>query len=294
MNRKEIMFAVGVHGLREFTAGLTKSLMPDYKPGAVLADTLMAQELALSLTAGKGKLDAEDLKQRFCRLLDCQEFLESAPGAHCLLPLRRLVDGAEPDEGSQDTTHVNAAARAYPVGCLPDQSSIINIAVEQAKLSQSDKRVWAAAAVLADSIGRFVRGQKITTGDEVKSYVQAELDNANKIDERFAESWDDVAPDLDYMTPAEELPYSLINVDSHVNECVPTAVGIFLIFRHNFEEAVAAAASAGGDTDTVAAIVGALSGAYHGLSAIPERWLKQISHREALENVARGLIELWN
>ena len=120
-------------------------------------------------------------------------------------------------------------------------------------------------------------------------YLAVELSS-----EGIADYWDDVAPDLDYSTPAEELPYSLINVDSDVNEAVPTAVGIFLIFRHNLEEAVAAAASSGGDTDTVAAIVGALSGAYHGASAIPERWLNGISHRDRLEQVADQLIALWN
>jgi ADP-ribosylglycohydrolase len=102
-----------------------------------------------------------------------------------------------------------------------------------------------------------------------------------------------VAPDLDYVNPAADLPYSLINVESNVNELVPTAVGIFLIFRHSLEEAVCAAARSGGDTDTVATIVGALSGAYHGASQIPGRWLTELAHKEELENIAKQLTNLW-
>jgi ADP-ribosylglycohydrolase len=123
--------------------------------------------------------------------------------------------------------------------------------------------------------------------------VHKEYEIAARIDPRFAESWDDVAPDLDYMRPAHELPYSLLNVESNVSEAIPTAVGIFLIFRHDYEEAACSAAVAGGDTDTVAAIVGALSGAYSGASAIPQRWIENLTHRKELENLAEQLIALW-
>jgi ADP-ribosylglycohydrolase len=40
----------------------------------------------------------------------------------------------------------------------------------------------------------------------------------------------------------------------------------------SYEGAVRAAIDLGGDTDTVAAVTGALAGALHGLDAIPVRW----------------------
>jgi ADP-ribosylglycohydrolase len=43
----------------------------------------------------------------------------------------------------------------------------------------------------------------------------------------------------------------------------------------------------------VAAIVGALSGAYHGASQIPERWLAGIEGKEQLESLAQALVSLW-
>jgi ADP-ribosylglycohydrolase len=294
MSRKEIMLAGGVHGWHDYTLGSPKSLMPEYQPGALLSDTMLAMQLARSLTNHKGKFDKDDYKHRLANLLVDDEFLRAQPGAHCLLPLRRMCDGNPMHDGDTDVSNVGAAARAYPVGCLPNGADVTKIAIEQAELSQADARVKAGAAVFANAIKTFVNGQRLDEGEDVRNFVKEHFEIASKIDERFAESWDDVAPDLDYMTPAEELPYSLINVDEHVNEALPTAVGIFLIFRHDLEEAVAAAASSGGDTDTVAAIVGALSGAYHGASAIPERWLNQISQREQLENVADELIALWS
>jgi ADP-ribosylglycohydrolase len=40
----------------------------------------------------------------------------------------------------------------------------------------------------------------------------------------------------------------------------------------SFEEALRTAVDLGGDTDTVAAVTGALAGAVHGVTAVPTRW----------------------
>lgn len=294
LNRKDIVASLGLSGVRHFAPGLSRSHLPDHQPGALLADTFLALELAESLIENGGQFQPQDLKERYRRLLALDEFLTSAPGAPCLAALRRMVDGLEPvADGSPESIHDSGAARAYPAGCLPDPLASADSAVKQAKLSQGDSRVWAAAAVIADSVRSFIGGYAMPDDNSVRAYVKKEFAVAAQIDARFAEWWDDVAPDLDYAHPAHELPYSLLNVESNVNEAVPTAVGIFLIFRHNLEEAICAAAVAGGDTDTAGAIVGALAGAYHGASAIPERWLAGIAERERLEKVAQGLISLW-
>ena len=44
----------------------------------------------------------------------------------------------------------------------------------------------------------------------------------------------------------------------------------------NYKDSVLKAVNLGGDTDTIAAICGGLSGIYYGFSEIPIDWLKQI------------------
>ncbi|MFH9940287.1 ADP-ribosylglycohydrolase family protein [Streptomyces murinus] len=44
----------------------------------------------------------------------------------------------------------------------------------------------------------------------------------------------------------------------------------------SYEEAVRAAVDLGGDTDTVAAVTGALAGAVYGIGAVPERWTRAL------------------
>ena len=53
---------------------------------------------------------------------------------------------------------------------------------------------------------------------------------------------------------------------------VPTALACFLANQDSFSDSVKAAISLGGDTDTIAAMTGALAGAHNGLSAIPQNW----------------------
>lgn len=291
LNHKEILATAGISVLRDFVPGLTRSRLPDHKAGELLADAYLGVVLGESLVDTHGKLDVEDLRLKYKELLESPEFAHAGADAHCLASLRRFVDRLEPAKEGDESVDVGGAARAFPVGCLRD--NVIEIAKQQAGLTNGDPAVASASAVIADSINAFINGTRLDTEDDVRRYVYREMDLANSIDQRFAEFWDDVAPDLDYTSPASELPYSLVNVQSSVTECVPTAVGIFLIFRHDLEDAICAAARAGGDTDTAATIVGALSGAYHGASKLPERWLLNIAQRERLDKVIKGLTDLW-
>ncbi len=59
-----------------------------------------------------------------------------------------------------------------------------------------------------------------------------------------------------------------------------------------FEDALIASVGAGGDTDTNAAVAGAVLGARHGASAIPQRWLDCIPQRQRIENLADRLAAL--
>lgn len=47
--------------------------------------------------------------------------------------------------------------------------------------------------------------------------------------------------------------------------------------------------SVGGDRDTIAAMTGAISGAYHGVTAIPQEWLSKLEKRAYIEKLAENL-----
>jgi len=57
----------------------------------------------------------------------------------------------------------------------------------------------------------------------------------------------------------------------------------------SYEEAVVLAANLGDDADTVAAVCGALAGAYYGYSRIPRPWLNQLQDEVRIRKIALAL-----
>ncbi|MGB3943348.1 MAG: ADP-ribosylglycohydrolase family protein, partial [Methanothrix sp.] len=101
---------------------------------------------------------------------------------------------------------------------------------------------------------------------------------ADRVDHDFARRLFFVRELLD-LDPGEAL--AEIGTSPMVGETVPAAFFCYVSLEP--EEALIAAASNGGDTDSVASIAGALAGASHGSRWIPERWLTRLEDRERIE-----------
>ncbi|HYE77625.1 MAG TPA: ADP-ribosylglycohydrolase family protein [bacterium] len=83
-----------------------------------------------------------------------------------------------------------------------------------------------------------------------------------------------------------------IGTGKFVLESIPAALFCFLQAPRNFEAAVTTAVNAGGDTDSIAAMAGALSGAFNSSAGIPGRFLKELEHRDHLMDLATQLCAL--
>ena len=67
-------------------------------------------------------------------------------------------------------------------------------------------------------------------------------------------------------------------------ESVFSALWAFLSSREAYPAAVTTAALLGGDVDSICAMTGALAGALHGKSGIPETWLQNLGHESPTVN----------
>jgi len=88
-----------------------------------------------------------------------------------------------------------------------------------------------------------------------------------------------------------ELAEADVQAGGYVVEMLQAALWSFLQ-APDAETAIVTAANLGGMSDTVAALVGALAGAYWGVAALPPRWLHSLHGREELERVADALLAL--
>jgi len=86
----------------------------------------------------------------------------------------------------------------------------------------------------------------------------------------------------------DEKPEDVVKIlgeDQLAREVVPTALYAFHHSPNDFEEAVLTAVNMGGDTDSRAAITGAISGAFLGTKNIPWKWIEGIENRKKLLDI---------
>ncbi len=107
----------------------------------------------------------------------------------------------------------------------------------------------------------------------------------------------ELALELAEKTGIEELPgklYDVIGAGVNTIETVPTAMALFSVSAEDPVKAVTLAANAGGDTDTIAAIAGAMAGAYAGYSVFSSGYLDRVEEVNDLniQEYARNLVQL--
>ena len=86
-------------------------------------------------------------------------------------------------------------------------------------------------------------------------------------------------------------------VTGYIYHTVPVAIFSAWKHGHDYRSAIEAVIRCGGDTDTVAAVTGALIGARHGKGCIPTEWLNSYVDwywtMPAMENLAFGQTHTW-
>lgn len=179
-----------------------------------------------------------------------------------------------------------AAMRVAPIGVryADDPPQLYSQAAVSAKVTHAHPIGIDAAVVQAASVGAAVAGRDIldaaveaaTTG-EMRRGVAAVGD---LLDQRRA-------------SPGEVAGKLGSTAAGH--RSVPTA--LYCALAHDtFEASVSVAVRCGGDTDTVAAMAGAIAGARHGAGSCPARWVNELEDgplgRSHVEDLARRLHEL--
>jgi ADP-ribosyl-[dinitrogen reductase] hydrolase len=86
----------------------------------------------------------------------------------------------------------------------------------------------------------------------------------------------------------EKLPEGEVRSDEYTVHTLEAAAWSFLT-TDSFEKAVVRAANLGDDAATVAAVTGALAGAYYGYSAIPALWMADLVDAERIRTAALAL-----
>jgi ADP-ribosylglycohydrolase len=230
-----------------------------WEPGEFTDDTQMAIVQAESILA-RGGIDGADLFTRFqVWAADAQDV-----GAQT----RAVLESDLPWDG--------AARSCY-------QRKPNNSAGNGSLMRATPTAVRCAAASADETVDAARQTSSVTHGDPAAGWgtalfhlmIRAALrghDPFAALDAALADLPSDQARYRDMLDPAWQ-PANTTLTNGTVWTCLAQAVWAVRTNADSFADAVTAAIDLGGDTDTVAAVAGALAGARVGIQGIPSRWI---------------------
>jgi ADP-ribosyl-[dinitrogen reductase] hydrolase len=251
-------------------------------PGSWTDDTAMARSLWRSLIDAGGSLDTTDVLERHVA------WLASDPpdaGSLTRAVLRAAREVTAPGEaarrvwvrrGPEVSAGNGSVMYCAPLGAVRagHRGRLVEEAPALSAITHWDQRCRTACLAVTLAAASLVAGDDPEAavvaavaavadrdGGEELEYLVAEAGRARRID----------GPDMGFALFTAGIALQVAAED------------------RGFEDGLRHVVSLGGDTDTNAAVAGALLGARHGRPALPATWLDRLAERDELEAEAEGL-----
>lgn len=254
-------------------------------------DTHMTMTLAASLLECGG-LDDDHLARRFAEAYRAEPWRGYGAGPPRIFSAMEdgldWRDAARALFGGDGSFGNGGAMRVAPVGlaCHRDLDRAIDFARRSAAVTHAHELGQQAAALQAAAVAQLVSGGGASEWAGPDRFVD-ELRAAAPAAEFQARL--DVLGSLAAASPDEVV--AAVGNGITGTEAVPAALAAFLAFPGSFPDVVGRAVTLGGDTDTIASMAGALSGAFLGAAAIPERWVARLEAADELSGLADALAD---
>ena len=251
-------------------------------------DTHMMIGVAESLI-GAGGFDGKDMAHAFIKNYELEPWRGYGPGPPSIFRLIRA--GGAWEQVAQALYHSGSygngsAMRIAPIGVFyHDDSAVLReVAYKSSQITHAHNLGKEGAALQAYAIALVTSLKPLATFDrgsflaKLINYVSDGVyrEKLNRIQALLSQ------PDRDK---------AIIELGNGIEafNSVPTAIYSFLTQPDSFTQAVLYAISLGGDTDTIGAMTGAISGAYLGIELIPISWRNKLENRLYIEELAEKL-----
>ncbi len=272
-------------------------------PGMVTDDTGQALAIARAYTL-EGALEPAAVG---AALLDwaaslSEEAYATLTGPSTRQALEKLKSGIDVQHSGRQGVTNGAAMRAAPVGLVNagDFEGALHDAVTACLPTHNTNVAIAGAAAVACAVAEASR-----KGSTLISILRAGIAGAERGAAFGAWRWGtplagriELAKRLvrqasDDRQALKDL-YRFVGVGIDPAESVAAAFGVFLLAKGDPMRAVILGANIGGDTDTIAAIAGAISGAWMGIPALEPGLVKHVDELNALQlsDIADRLVQV--
>jgi ADP-ribosyl-[dinitrogen reductase] hydrolase len=258
------------HGLRDMIASRL------WNKGEYTDDTQMALLIAESLLEKNGFV-AHDIAKRF------QHWSGTAKDVGvqtiAVVNMARYTDDPERCSSRYHADNPDSSAgngalmRCAPIALyyLNSLEHVVEFSRSCARVTHSDARAQSSCVILNTWIRTAIlKGARDGRTEALALLGQSELAAWKKLASIETYNEHDIASSGYTVHTLEAAAWSFLTTES-------------------YEEAIVRAANLGDDADTVAAVCGALAGAYYGYSAIPGRWRDQLQNEVQIREIALAL-----
>ena len=283
------------HILKEFIR------IPGFPKGQYTDDTQLTIATAESIIT-KRKIDGQDIAQKFTKLWKNHQIL--GQGIACDEAIHRMIHHHVPwsEAGAPEGEAGNGAAmRISPIGLWNhDQTGNLPADTYTASIiTHKDKKSIAGALAIATAISYLTNNSELDT-DRLLDQVSR---NVFSLHQGFAQEIHQIKTLLSQ--PEEQAIEQIIqkaqfgpHKGSWCGRITPYVIPTVLLSLHNllrypdnYAQAVAKSILAGGDTDTTAAITGALSGTHNGIKAIPQHLAQAVLNSKYIHELGKQLLQ---
>jgi ADP-ribosylglycohydrolase len=281
--------------VREFKEPPSDTFARGRKPGQVTDDFSLAYFLAKAIIKHHGKLDFEVVKESLLEWGNTDEYFIPFAGPTTRAAIERLkgneVKNKDEIVNFNATATNGSAMKIFPVGLLNpgNLDKAIEDAAQVCMPTHNNHLSISGACAVAAAVSKAMANDA-----DVYSIVQAGLYGARKGEEigrkishivagpsvvKRMELAIEIGLKSSSMEEAMQDIGDYVGSGLHISEAVPAVFGLFVAGKGKTMDCIYAGVNIGNDTDTVATMVGALTGAYNGYASMPEEYLTIINER---------------
>jgi ADP-ribosyl-[dinitrogen reductase] hydrolase len=202
--------------------------------------------------------------------------LPAGVGFATLRSILRLWLGFSPDKSGVFSAGNGPAMRAAILGvAIEDRAKLREFVRVNSRITHTDPKAEYGALAIALA-ARLACQSTTVSGDDFLFQLKSCLGHkATELIELISRSIDSIDNGDSTLQFATDLGLSQ-GVSGYVYHSVPVAIHAWLSNQNDFQSAIMRTVECGGDTDSVAAMVGGIVGAAVGKEGIPSEWLNRL------------------
>jgi len=269
--------------IRDFLSPHQETPCRNLREAQYTDDTQLMLALAQALVEGEG-FEPPRFVDKLIAWYKIESHEKRYRGKTTIAAVEKLMKGAKWEQSGIDHAGCGGATRAVPVGLFfaHDLHRACECAALQCQVTHNNAIAIDGARCVAATVARLVNGQIISINE------LRELVGTSQFRDKLTDIERALHKQLDLSAAIETLGNSSLATD-----VVGMALFVVLSAPTDFEKAALLAANAtgegGGDTDSIAFLVGAFAGAYGGLRAIKHGWVERVESTQVLQDMGERI-----